>query len=126
LPRHRTPMTTALRAAYDAEMATARATGPAPDRWRAAERAHILSQPWPGAHTRSHAVMLRLAVQERDVREVFGQLVRLAVAAPGSAAGKYPTGNTGQARVGITTPMPLPDDLAALLREAGVRLSPVS
>ncbi|MGW5251160.1 DUF3703 domain-containing protein [Streptomyces sp. NPDC004129] len=42
--------------------------------------------------------------------------MRLAVAAPGSAAGKYPDGNTGR----VTTPMPIPDDLAALPREAGV------
>ncbi|MGA5146963.1 DUF3703 domain-containing protein [Streptomyces griseoincarnatus] len=38
--------------------------------------------------------MLRLALRERDLTEVLGQLVRLVVAAPGSAAGKYPDGNT--------------------------------
>ncbi|MFP8958965.1 DUF3703 domain-containing protein [Streptomyces nanhaiensis] len=120
----RTPMPAALRAAYAAELATARSTGPMADRWRAVERAHILSQPWPGAHTRTHAVMLRLAVRDRDLREVLGQLVRLVVAAPGSAAGRYPTGNTGRTRVGLTTPMPIPEDLAALLSEAGIALRP--
>ncbi|MFE7616439.1 DUF3703 domain-containing protein, partial [Streptomyces sp. NPDC057496] len=48
----------------------------------------------------------------------------LVVAAPGSAAGKYSDGNTGRARVGINTPVPIPDDLAALLRGAGVALQP--
>ncbi|MCF3182789.1 DUF3703 domain-containing protein [Streptomyces polychromogenes] len=110
--------------AFTAEMDTARTAGPAAERWRAAERAHILSQPWPWPHTRTHAVMLRLALRDRDMREVIGQLVRLAVAAPGSAAGKYPDGNTGRTRAGLTTPMPIPDDLAALLREAGVTLQP--
>ena len=121
MPR-RTPMPPALLAAYTAEMTTARTPGPMAGRWRAAERAHILSQPWPMPHTRTHAVMLRLAVRERDLTEVLGQLVRLAVAAPGSAAGKYPDGNTGRTRVGLTTPMPIPGDLAVLLRAAGVAL----
>ena len=93
-----------------------------PQRWRAAERAHILSQPWPSAHTGTHAVMLRLALRDRDVREILGQLVRLAVTAPGSATGKYPDGNTGRTRAGLTTPMPVPDDLAALLSGAGIAL----
>ncbi|MCP3819046.1 DUF3703 domain-containing protein [Streptomyces sp. A3M-1-3] len=120
----RTPMPVPLLQAFTAEMTTARTPGPAPQRWRAAERAHILSQPWPWPHTRTHAVMLRLAVRDRDLREVLGQLVRLAVAAPGSAAGKYPDGNTGRTRAGLTTPMPIPDDLAALLRDAGIVLRP--
>ncbi|MEU8136482.1 DUF3703 domain-containing protein [Streptodolium elevatio] len=117
-------MPDALRAAYAAEMAAARAAGPTADRWKAAERAHILSQPWPGAHTRTHAVMLRLAFRDRDAREVVGQAVRLLVAAPGSAAGRYPSGNTGRTRDGLTRPMPVPEDLAALLRAAGVTLGP--
>ncbi|WP_246126932.1 DUF3703 domain-containing protein [Embleya hyalina] len=46
------------------------------------------------------------------------------VAAPGFAAGKYPSGNTGRARVGLTAPMPSPTP-AGLLRDAGVALGPV-
>ncbi|MFD9716137.1 DUF3703 domain-containing protein [Streptomyces sp. NPDC059076] len=121
MPR-RSPMPPALLEVFTAEMTAARAPGPTAGRWRAAERAHILSQPWPGPHTRTHAVMLRLALRDRDAREVLGQLVRLAVAGPGSAAGKYPDGNTGRTRAGLTTPMPIPADLAALLRGAGVAL----
>ncbi|WP_368041445.1 DUF3703 domain-containing protein [Streptomyces lydicus] len=44
--------------------------------------------------------MLRLALRDRDVREALGQPLRLAVAGPGSAAGKYPDGNTGRTRAG--------------------------
>ncbi|MDK0524292.1 DUF3703 domain-containing protein [Streptomyces sp. ML-6] len=120
----RSPMPPALFEAFTAEMAAARASGPTAQRWRAVERAHILSQPWPWPHTRTHGVMFRLALQDRDVWEMLGQVVRLVVAAPGSAAGKYPDGNTGRTRVGINTPMPIPDDLAALLREAGIALQP--
>ena len=54
------------------ELATARISA---DPWSHLERAHILSQPWAWPHTRVHAVMLRQAVRDRDVREVMGQLL---------------------------------------------------
>ncbi|MGW5346470.1 DUF3703 domain-containing protein [Streptomyces sp. NPDC004050] len=120
----RVPMPPHLLEAFTAEMSAARAPGPTAERWRAAERAHILSQPWPWPHTRTHWAMLRLALRDHDLHEALGQLVRLVVAAPGSAAGRYPDGNTGRTRAGLTTPMPIPDDLATLLREAGVALRP--
>ncbi|QKG24275.1 DUF3703 domain-containing protein [Actinomadura verrucosospora] len=41
--------------------------------------------------------------------------MRIVVAAPGSALGRYPDGNTGRTGAGINTPMPIPGDLAALL-----------
>jgi hypothetical protein len=59
--------------------------------------------------------MLVLAVRRFDVRELAGQLMRLAVAGVGSAVGRYPRGNTGRARVSISEPMPIADDLAAIL-----------
>ncbi|MFI1421078.1 DUF3703 domain-containing protein [Streptomyces sp. NPDC020731] len=54
------------------------------------------------SHTRTHAVMLRLALRQGDLTAALIQLVRLLVAAPGSAAGKYPDGNTGRTRPGLT------------------------
>ncbi|TDD02977.1 DUF3703 domain-containing protein [Nonomuraea deserti] len=105
-----------VRAAYQAEMRAARTTTHAEARWRHLERAHILSQPWPWPHTANHIAMFTLAVRQRDRREAFGQVIRIVVAAPGSALGRYPEGNTGRARVGLTQPMPVPDDLAAVLR----------
>ena len=51
----------------DAELTTAR-TGDDP--WPSLERAHLLSQPWAWPHTRVHLAMLRLAVRQRDGREV--------------------------------------------------------
>ena len=79
------------------------------------ETAHILSQPWALAHTRVHWRMLTLALRTHDRREAFGQVVRLVVAGPGSLSGRYPVGNTGRAGVGLTDPMPVPDDIATLL-----------
>lgn len=112
----RRTMPARVRAAYQAEMRAARAADDAAERWRHLERAHILSQPWP--HTRNHIAMFALAVRQRDRREALGQMVRITVAAPGSALGRYPEGNTGRARVGLTQPMPVPEDLAAVLADA--------
>ena len=98
------------RAARDAHDA-----GDDTEAWRLLERTHILSQPWPSPHIRSHLDMLGLAVRTRNRREVIGQLVRIIVAGPGSATGRYPLGNTGRADVPATKPMPVPDDLAEIL-----------
>lgn len=105
-----------LRDAYTAEMAAAREPRTADVRWRHLERAHIISQPYPWPHTRNHLAMLDLAVRQRDRREALGQVLRIIVAAPGSALGRYPDGNTGRTQAGLMTPMPLSDDMAALLR----------
>lgn len=94
----------------------ARRRGDVTAAWLALERAHILSQPAAWLHTRVHLAMLVLAVRTRDVRELAGQMARLAVAGVGSWLRRYPAGNTGRARVPINQPMPIPADLAALLR----------
>ena len=79
------------------------------------ERAHVLSQAFAGPHVRVHGRMLGYGLRRLDLREVLGQLARVLVAAPGSWLGRAPLGNTGGADVGILTPMPIPEDLQALL-----------
>lgn len=59
--------------------------------------------------------MLRRAVREHDRIEATGQIIRLLVAGPGSALGRHPEGNTCRARVPLTQPMAIPDDLATTL-----------
>lgn len=54
-------------------------------------------------------------IGEGDFREVLGQLTRVLIAGPGSLAGKFPLGNTGRARVPLTMPMPMRDDLRKIL-----------
>jgi hypothetical protein len=104
--RWRTPADIAT--LIDTELATARSN----DRpWPSLERAHLLSQPWAWPHTRVHLAMLRLALTQRDRREVVGQIIRLAVAGPGSLAGKYPAGNTGRSTMRLTETAPLPPDI---------------
>lgn len=96
----------------DAELTTAR-TGDDP--WPSLERAHLLSQPWAWPHTRVHLAMLRFALAQRDRREIAGQIIRLAVAGPGSLAGKYPSGNTGRTTMRLTETAPLPADIDNVL-----------
>jgi len=89
--------------------------------WTLLEDAHILSQPWAWLHVRVHGSMFAAAMMQRDVREVRGQLSRIAVAGPGSLSGRYPSGNTGRARVPATQPMPIAGELAEVLQRAGQR-----
>jgi hypothetical protein len=90
--------------------------------WTLLEDAHVLSQPWAWLHVRVHGSMFVAAVVQRDVREVRGQLSRIAVAGPGSLSGRYPTGNTGRAHVPATQPMPIAGELAEVLQRAGQRI----
>ncbi len=108
----------ALRAAWAAELEAARSARAREDRpgeWGHLERAHILSQPMGGAHVRTHVEMLGCAVRGRDGRETLGQMFRLIVAGPGSLTKRYPVGNMGGANVSAFEPMPIPDDLRAIL-----------
>lgn len=107
-----------LRAAWLVERAAAtraRRNGDPAREWAHLERAHILSQPMPGPHVRTHLAMLGAAWRQRDGHEIGGQLMRLVVAGPGSVTGRYPVGNTGGANVSALRPMALPADLADLL-----------
>lgn len=85
--------------------------------WHHLERAHILSQPMAIPHLRTHLAMLGAALRRHDRREVFGQLMRLIVAGPGSLTGRYPVGNTGGADVSALQAMPVPEDLRPFLMD---------
>lgn len=109
---------TLLRDRWDEERTAARSARQRTDvdeEWRHWERAHVLSQPMAVAHIRTHLAMLGYGIRQRDRREIVGQLVRLVVAAPGTWTGRYPAGNTGGANVSALQPMPIPDDLHAVL-----------
>lgn len=106
-----------LRDALEAELrqaAAAEAAGDATQAFRHLERAHVLSQRATGAHVRVHLRMLGWGWRRRDAREVAGQAMRTLAAALFSRIW-VPVGNTGGARVSALQPMPLPDDLRALL-----------
>jgi hypothetical protein len=115
--------TSLLRPHVDAELLAARHAQNVAVAWKHLERAHILSQPSAALHTRVHVAMLVAATTDLDIREVFGQLVRVLVAGVGSLARSYPLGNTGRARVPMNAPMPIPPDLQAILDRADEELT---
>lgn len=64
----------------------------------------------------SHIAMLAFAFSRRDLREILGQLLRIALVPLGALTGRLPTGNTGRARISAFAPMPVPEDLQPYLR----------
>jgi hypothetical protein len=112
-----------LDAAFARELDAARAAisrGEADAAFAHLERAHVLGQRHTRRHVVVHAWMLRVGWARRDAREVFGQLTRLVAAALMSKLW-VPAGNTGGANVSALRPMPVPDDLAAILASAHPR-----
>ncbi len=83
--------------------------------WWALERAHIISQPDLPLHLRVHWTMLGYAIRMGDLREVAGQMLRLALAPIGSLTGRIPVGNTGRSNVSAFEPMAIPADLRAVI-----------
>lgn len=79
------------------------------------ERAHVLGQASTFTHTRVHWEMLKVGFDRRDIREVWGQIVRIIGAATKTPLGIYPRGNTGGANVWFFKPLPVPTDLQQIL-----------
>jgi hypothetical protein len=113
------PTRTLRRQAFSIEAAAARralAAGDLDKAFHHLERSHVLGQPWPGAHSWAHWMMLRIGLARRDWREVRGQVIRLAAGGLLSWMGRLPNGNTGGANVPPEDPMPPPADLGHLCR----------
>ena len=83
--------------------------------WRHLERAHILGQPYPLAHTAVHWKMLCFGIAIKNVKEIMGQIPRLLVGGLKSFVGKIPVGNTGGANVPPLKPMEIPEDLTIII-----------
>jgi len=95
--------------------ATAEQLGDTDTAYKHLGRAHIIGQRKIDLHIRAHASMLRMAISIGDVREVFGQLMRLLLVVPGHIINRLPIGNTGLANVSAFKPMTAPADLQELL-----------
>ena len=86
--------------------------------FRHLERAHVLGQADTFDHTRIHLRMLKVGWKRGDVREVFGQIIRIIGAATKTPLGIYPKGNTGGSDVYFFKSMPIPEDLQAILNDS--------
>lgn len=113
-------MSVKRRALFDDAIQTARRLRRADrldDAFEWLERAHVIGQPWVVPHLVSHWEMLIVGVLRFDAREIAGQLLRLALTAPGTWVGRLPEGNTGGADVNPFRPMPIAPELQRQLAE---------
>lgn len=114
-----TSMPSRLKAYYQIELeAAANAFGKRhlQQSWRHLERAHILGQPYPFAHSYVHLKMLLFGIQTKNTKEIIGQIPRLLVGGVKSFVGNIPVGNTGGANVPPLQPMEIPEDLLNIIK----------
>lgn len=64
--------------------------------FRHLERAHVLGQAITYEHTRVHFLMLKIGWKRKDLREIFGQIFRIAGASTKTSFGIYPNWKHGQ------------------------------
>lgn len=83
--------------------------------WWHLERAHILGQPYPVAHTAVHWKMLKFGIKIKNGKEIIGQIPRLLMGGVKSFVGKIPVGNTGGANVPPLQSMEIPADLLSII-----------
>lgn len=84
--------------------------------WYHLERSHIIGQSYPIEHTYSHWLMLQFGLMQKNTKEVFGQLLRLAVGGWKSFINHVPVGNTGGADVPPLKRMPIPNDIKEIFK----------
>ncbi len=96
------------------------ASGNLQQAWLHLERAHILGQRYPFAHSLVHWKMLLYGFRIKSTREIFGQIPRLAFGGVKSFVGKIPVGNPGGANVPPLKPFPIDAELQEIFVKAGV------
>jgi len=91
--------------------------------WYHLERAHIIGQRYPVAHTLVHWKMLQFGVSIKSGKEVLGQIPRLVFGGVKSFVGTVPVGNPGGANVPPLRPFPIHQELQDIFQKAGVSYS---
>lgn len=88
--------------------------------WSHLERAHIIGQRYPIAHTYVHWKMLQFGIRIKSRKEIIGQIPRLIFGGVKSFVGKIPVGNPGGANVPPLKPFPIEKELQDIFIKAGV------
>ena len=91
--------------------------------WNHLERAHIIGQKYPYAHSYVHWKMLQFGLKIKSGKEIVGQIPRLIFGGVKSFVGKIPVGNPGGANVPPLTPFPIEKELQDIFTKAGVSLN---
>lgn len=90
--------------------------------WSHLERAHIIGQRNPFAHTYVHWKMLQFGFRIKSSKEILGQIPRLIFGGIKSFVGKIPVGNPGGANVPPLKSFPVEKELQDMFAKAGVKL----
>ena len=88
--------------------------------WNHLERAHIIGQKYPIAHTNVHWKMLKFGFKIKSSKEILGQIPRLIFGGVKSFVGKIPIGNPGGSNVPPLKAFPIDDDLKMIFKKAGI------
>lgn len=84
------------------------------------ENAHVLGQESTWWHVKVHFLMFLWAIRQRDVKEGFGQIIRILGAATKTAIGLVPAGNTGGSNISPFKKLPIkPIHQAAIIKAKG-------
>jgi len=90
--------------------------------WHHLERAHIIGQRYPFAHTYVHWKMLQFGIKLKSGKEIVGQIPRLIFGGVKSFVGKVPIGNPGGANVPPLKPYPISKELQDIFLNAGIQI----
>ena len=88
--------------------------------WNHLERAHIIGQRYPYAHSYVHWKMLQFGIKIKSRNEIIGQIPRLLFGGVKSFVGKVPVGNPGGANVPPLQPFPIEKELQDIFLKAGI------
>lgn len=88
--------------------------------WNHLERAHILGQKYPFAHSHVHWKMLLFGFKIKSGKEILGQIPRLIFGGVKSFVGTVPVGNPGGANVSALKPFAIDEELKEIFRLSGV------
>lgn len=91
--------------------------------WHHLERAHILGQKYPFAHSMVHWQMLKFGFRIKSGKEILGQIPRLIFGGIKSFVGKIPIGNPGGANVPPLKPFPIDQEIQEIFLKAGVNFT---
>ncbi|MEQ9048979.1 MAG: DUF3703 domain-containing protein [Marinoscillum sp.] len=90
------------------------------DAWRHLERAHVIGQAYPYAHSLVHWKMLLFGIKIKSAKEVLGQIPRLLVGGVKSFVGKIPVGNTGGSNIPPLRSLPIEEEIQDIFTQSGL------
>lgn len=89
--------------------------------WKHLERAHIIGQKYPFAHTFVHWKMLQFGMKIKSFQEIAGQIPRLLFGGVKSFVGKVPVGNPGGANVPPLKSFTISEEIKDIFNNAGIQ-----